>query len=141
VAAGEDEVKPVVLHGPDLLGHTGIVVAGREHRQLAERLPPARLAAQPVDGMVAGGRGDPAARVGRHALARPPAQGDRERLLHGVLGEVDVTEDPDQGGHRLAGLLAEDPAHLGAVEPGRGVSAGHAVRPRILRTDGPRSAP
>ena len=31
VAAGEDEAKPVVLHGSHLLGRAGIVVAGREH--------------------------------------------------------------------------------------------------------------
>jgi hypothetical protein len=56
-------------------------------------------------------------------------QGDRERLLHRILGDVDVTEDADQGGHRSAGLLAEDPADLGLVEVGCGVAVGHAVRP------------
>src|SRR5215216_3731804 len=85
-------------------------------RQAAEQFPSTRFAAESVDGSLAGGRRDPAACVRRQALGRPLAQGDGERLLHGVLGEVDVTEDPDQGGHRPAGLLAEDPADLGLVD-------------------------
>jgi hypothetical protein len=73
--------------------------------------------------MVAGGGGDPATRVGRHAIARPPAQGDGEGLLHRILGQVDVAEDADQGGQRSAGLLTEDPADLRLVEPDSGVAA------------------
>ena len=136
VAAGEDEAKPVVLHGSRLLGHAGIVVAGREHRHLAEQFASTRLAAQAVDGTVAGGRRDPAARVGRQAVARPLAQGDGERLLHRILGDVDVAEDADQGGHRSAGLLAEDPADLGLVERRRGVDVAQSVRPRIRAANG-----
>jgi len=116
VAAGEDEAKPVVLHGSHLLGHTRVVIATREHRHLAQQFQSTRLAAQAVDGAVAGSRRDPAARVGRQADARPLAQGDGERLLHRILGEVDVTEDADQGGDGSARLLAEDPRDLGLVE-------------------------
>ena len=32
--------------------------------------------------------------------------------------QVDVTKDSDQGGDGSAGLLAEDPADLGRVDPG-----------------------
>jgi hypothetical protein len=141
VAAGEDEPQPVVVHGSHLLEHARLAVAGSEHRHLAEQLPAPCLAAQPVDGMVAGGRGDPAARIGRHAIARPLSQGDGEGLLDRVLGDVDVAEGTDQGGQRPARLLAEDPADLDSVEPFCGVAVTHAVRPRIPRTDGPRSAP
>src|SRR6266498_3026597 len=73
--------------------------------------------------------------------SRPHAQGDGERLLHRILGDVDVTEDADQGSHRSAGLLAEDPADLDSVELGCGIAVAHAVRPWFPRTDGPRSAP
>ena len=118
VAAGEDEAKPVVLHGFHLLGHAGIVVGWREHRHLAEQLSPARLAAQAVDGTVACGRRDPAAGVGRQPVGRPLAQGDGECFLHCIFGDVDVAEDADQGSHRSAGLLAEDLADLGLVELG-----------------------
>jgi len=56
-------------------------------------------------------------------VIQPPGLGGRpshgtcaERLLHGILGDVDVAEDADQGGHGSAGRLAEDPVDLGAVE-------------------------
>src|SRR5881227_2820826 len=67
-SAGWQQVKmrkPAVLHPPYLLGRAGIVVAGREHRHLAEQFPSTRLAAQAVDRTVAGGCRDPAARFGR----------------------------------------------------------------------------
>ena len=105
---------------------TGLVSSGWRGRRfpgvstatsLSEFLS-ASLAAQAVDGSIAGRGRDPAARVGRQAVARPCAQGDGERLLDCVLGEVDVAEDADQGGDRSAGLLAEDPADRGLVEPG-----------------------
>jgi hypothetical protein len=42
--------------------------------------------------------------------------GDGEGLLHRVLGDVDVPEDTDQGRHRPAGLLPEDPAHHDVID-------------------------
>src|SRR5213075_538626 len=91
------------------------------HGHLAEEFLSASLAAETVDRSIAGSSRDPAARVGRQAVARPCAQGDGERLLDCVLGEVDVAEGADQGGDRSAGLLAEDPADRRFVEPGYGV--------------------
>jgi hypothetical protein len=44
-----------------------------------------------------------------------------------VHGGVDVTEDGDQGSHRPAGFLAEDPADLGLAGPGCGAGSAHAV--------------
>jgi hypothetical protein len=41
-------------------------------------------------------------------VARPALGGDRERLLRGLLGEVEVAEEADQGGEDAAPLLAED---------------------------------
>jgi len=57
-------------------------------------------------------------RVRRKTVDRPLAQGDSERLLHRILCDVDVTEDPDQGGHGSAGFLAEDPTDRGRVDRG-----------------------
>ena len=37
-----------------------------------------------------------ARRVRRHAVARPALERDRERVLHRVLGEVEVAEDADE---------------------------------------------
>ena len=45
--------------------------------------------------------------VGR-AVARPALGGDRERLLRGFLGEVEVAEEADQRSEDAAPLLAED---------------------------------
>ena len=55
--------------------------------------------------------------------------GDDERLLDRLLGDVDVAEEADQGGHGPAGLLPEDPGDLAVShELGRSVTA--AVSPR-----------
>ena len=40
-------------------------------------------------------------------VARPALRGDRERLLRGFLGEVEVAEEADQGSEDPAPLLAE----------------------------------
>src|SRR4029453_9692402 len=141
VAAREDEAKPVVLHGALPFWRAGIVVAARKDRRLAQQFPSTRLAAQAVYGAVAGGRRDPRAWVGRQAVACPLAQGDRERVLHRILGDIDVAEDADQGSDRSAGLLAEDPADLGLIELPCGRAVAHAVKPRIhVGTGGPRLA-
>jgi hypothetical protein len=42
-----------------------------------------------------------------HAVARPALGGDRERLLGGLLGEVEVAEEADQGGEDVAPPIAE----------------------------------
>jgi hypothetical protein len=43
------------------------------------------------------------------SLTRPPLRRDGERLLDGLLGEVEVAEEADQGGEDTPPLLAEDP--------------------------------
>jgi hypothetical protein len=45
----------------------------------------------------------------RRPLAGPPLSRDRERLLGGLLGEVDVAEEADQGREDPAPLALEDP--------------------------------
>ena len=136
VAAGEDEAKPVVGHWPHLLGMPGSSL----HRVRAPPLPRnsrACLAAQAVDGawlravVVIQPPG-----LGGTPSARPLAQGDGERLLDRILGDVDVAEGADQGGDRSAGLLAEDPADLGLVDLGCGVSVALSSRPRCIPCPG-----
>ena len=131
MAASEDETEAVVLHGSRLLRLAEVVAFGREHGHLDDEFLSASLAAKAVDRSIAGSGRDPAARVGRQAVARPSAQGDCECLLDCVLGEVDVAEGADQGGDRSAGLLAEDPADRRFVEPGDGVDVLQSLRPRI----------
>ena len=86
---------------------------------VAGRLPP-----QAVQGLVAGGGDDPAARVGRHARGGPALRGHGEGLLDRLFGDVDVAEDADQGGHGTARTLP-----VGALDGG-GIGARHSATPR-----------
>src|SRR6266851_4628458 len=124
-----------------------------EHREILEQLAASDVPAQPVDRAPPRGGGDPAARVRWQAVPRPEAKRQRERILDRVLGDLDLPEDPDQGGHGPAGLLAEDPADRGLIHTRRCVAGPvdavsvaygpvcHAVRPAWCpRRGGPRSA-
>jgi len=42
------------------------------------------------------------------ALAGPAIGGDRERLLSGLLGKVEIAEETDQGSEDAAPVLAKD---------------------------------
>ena len=50
------------------------------------------LTPEPVNGLTAGGGGQPGAGIGRNAIGRPPLDGGRERLGGRLLGQVQVTE-------------------------------------------------
>ena len=119
VTAGEDEAEPVVFHVAHRLGR---LVAFVEQRGLGVAVMAGCLTAQAVDGAVAGGGGDPAARVRRQPGRRPPLARNQERLLDHLFGDVDVAEETDQGGDDPAGFLTEDPFELGCVD-GRHASA------------------
>jgi hypothetical protein len=91
VAAGEDELEALVrerrlIHG--VLRHERHVEEPRLRGEGA-------LAADPVQRPVARRRDQPRPRARRHAVARPALRGDRERLLGGLLGEVEVAEEAD----------------------------------------------
>ncbi len=75
--------------------------------ELLGLLAQARATSQSVDGPVARGRRDPRARVVGHAAVRPGLQGDDERVLDGLLGEVEVAEDADERRDGAALLGAE----------------------------------
>ena len=85
-----------------------LVCHGLGHLEQARLLGECALAAQAVDRAVAGGDRQPRARIGRRAVARPALGGSRERLLRGILGEIEVAEEADQVGEDAAPLVAED---------------------------------
>ena len=58
-------------------------------------------------------------RAGRHTFSGPALDGHGERVLHGVLGEVDVAERPDEHGHRAPVLGTEDARDVRAGDPHR----------------------
>jgi hypothetical protein len=60
-----------------------------------------------VDRPVAGGGDDPSRWARGQSDRRPPLHRCGERVLDRLLGEVEVTEDTNQDGYRVAVLLAE----------------------------------
>jgi hypothetical protein len=66
------------------------------------------IAADAVDRAVPARRDKPGVRVGRCPASRPALGSDRERLLCGFLGEVEVAEEADQAREDAAPLVPED---------------------------------
>jgi hypothetical protein len=66
-----------------------------------------------VDRAVARDGREPGAGIAGDAVARPALGGDREGLLRGFLGEVEVAEEADQRSEDASPLLPE-----GALEDG-----------------------
>src|SRR5439155_25800020 len=105
MAAGEDQAESLVRH------RLVTVVQALQLGELLEQLRLARersLPSDPVDRAVSRGRDQPGAGILRRAVAGPALQGGRDRVLEGVLRELEVAEDADQGGEDAAPLLAED---------------------------------
>jgi hypothetical protein len=102
MAARKDQLEALV-------GNRGVLVVGEllctcEQLRLAcERL----LAPDPVDRAVARRRDDPRARVRGRAVARPPLERDRERVLHRVLGEIEIAEDAAENCDAASTLVTE----------------------------------
>jgi hypothetical protein len=105
VAAREEELQPLV--GNRRLVH---VVRGARDGEVEElRLRRQRpVAPDPVDCAVASGGDEPAPRILRRAVPRPTLGRDRECLLRGLLGELEIAEETDQRGDDAAPLVAED---------------------------------
>ena len=98
ISSSRSSGKVVVVHG--VLHRLGHVEQPGLRGQRA-------VAADAVDGPVARRRDEPGAGVGGHAVARPALGRDREGLLRGFLGEVEVAEEADQRGEDAAPLVAE----------------------------------
>ena len=104
MAAGEDQLQPLVGKGPLL----HLVLHGLGHVEQACLLGERPIAAQAVDRAVAGGDRQPGAWVGRRAVPGPALSRDRERVLRGFLGEIEVAEVADQAGDDAAPLVPKD---------------------------------
>ena len=108
-------MKPVVVHG-SLLGR---FAAGLQEGRLRVPVLARRLAAELVDRPVARCGDDPTGGTRGQSCRRPPLHGRRERVLDGLLGDVDIAEDAHQDGHGATVLLAENALDL------RGCKRGH----------------
>ena len=78
------------------------------------------LAADPVDRPVARRGHQPRPRIVGGALPGPALGGGRESVLGGLLGEVEVAEEADQGRQDASPLVVEDPVDQSATSPSRG---------------------
>src|SRR5262249_59310874 len=77
------------------------------------------VGADAVDCTVARRCDDPGDWVVRLSVTRPPLERCRERVLHRVLGELEVAEDANEDRHRTAPLLAEECVDRQCVTSGR----------------------
>jgi len=66
------------------------------------------IAPDAIDRAIARRGDEPCARAGRQAVPAPALGRDREGLLGGFLGEVEVAEEADQGRQDTAPLVAKD---------------------------------
>ena len=105
MAACEDQLEALVLDRRIVVEFVHRRLRNLEQSSLLSQCP---LPADAVDGSVMGTRVQPGAGVARNAIAGPPFGGDRECLLSGLLGEIEVAEETDQRGEHPAPLLAED---------------------------------
>jgi hypothetical protein len=105
VAAGEEELQALI---GDRCLHLDLVLNGFRDIQQAGLFLELPVAADPIDRPVASGRDEPGARVVRDPVLGPALGCDRERLLSGLLGEVEAAEEADQAGEDAAPLLPED---------------------------------
>jgi hypothetical protein len=131
MATGEDQPQPIIRDrahaGFSFDDRVGVdcLELGLDGRFALEELlllgerPPTP---DPVDRPVPGGRRDPCPGVVGYAASRPRLERGEEGLLDRLLGEIEVTQDADQGCDRPALLLAED-----AVDDGVRIGClGHA---------------
>jgi hypothetical protein len=119
MAAREDQAQPVVHERHGIVCLTGIERRERrvpgECRTSGTRLAPQLLGlldeaappADPVDRAIASGGRDPRSGIARHALLRPRFECPDERLLDGLLGEIEVAEDANERRDRPPGFLPE----------------------------------
>ena len=103
VAAGEDQLEPLVGKGAVIHG----VLGGEREVEQPGLGGEHALAPDAVERAVAPDRDQPGRGARRHAVARPALGSAREGLLRGVLGEVEVAEEADQGGEDATPVLAE----------------------------------
>jgi hypothetical protein len=104
VAAGEDQLEPLIGKGGvvhRVFGHGGLL---EQARLLGERA----VAANPVDRAAARCRDQPGRGVRGRAFARPALGGNREGLLRGFLGEVEVAEEADQRSEDAPPFVVKD---------------------------------
>jgi len=104
MAAGEDQLEPFVREGR----RVHLFLRSLRRLEQAGLRGQRAIAADAIDGTIARRRHQPGAGVRGSPVPRPALGGDREGLLRGLLGEVEVAEEADQGREDVPPLVAED---------------------------------
>ena len=121
MTARENEAQPVVAHAVGVreldLGGRGAELLGN----VCERGIEAGAPPDFVNRLEAPRGHKPGARVGGNAALRPLLEGGDERIVQRLLGEIEITEETDEGGEHAAGI--------GTVD---GVNRAPSVRSRVL---------
>jgi hypothetical protein len=105
MAAGEDQLQPLVRNRHV---QVHLVLNGFRDVEQLGLLDEGAVPADPVDRPVASRGDEPGSRVVGRAVPRPALGGDRERLLSGLLGQLEAAEEADQGGEDTTPFVAED---------------------------------
>ena len=131
VATGEEQLEPLVRDRRVVSEFVHLFGNLEELRLLGK----GAVAADTVDRAVARGRDQPRPRVRRRAIGRPASRRERERLLDGILGEVEVAEEADQEGEDARPLLAVE-----ALELAQRSTTGRTSTEPPIRAAGTRAA-
>ena len=115
MAAHEDE-RELLVAQLFLAGSIILRTRPAPRRRGLQRRPPG-FAAQQVERFVPRHADEPAAGAGRYPLGGPFRQGERARVLHRVLGRLQVTREPGEDGDRRPPAVAEQLAVL-VAQPG-----------------------
>ena len=108
MAAGEQQGQPVI----GAVAQRRFVRVRRRRVEVVGQVGEPAGAAQAVQGVASGGQAQPGHRIGGQPVAPPGDQGLDDRRLHGVFGQVEVTEPTRQPHHQPAGLLAQQSGQL-----------------------------
>jgi hypothetical protein len=114
VAAGENQLEPVVRQFVVGADHVSGFAAVQRARDLGLQRVESGAAAQCVDGPETPGRDQPRARIRRETLIWPAAQRGVERVLHRILGEIEIAQQSDERREDAAAFRAIDGVELGA---------------------------
>jgi hypothetical protein len=105
MATGENEAKLVVLD--QLVTELGVRRRCLQlDRDSFQGSVEPRTPANPIDRLEATGRHQPPIGIGGHALTRPSLDGGGERLVHRLLGEIEIAEKADERGKDAAGVVS-----------------------------------
>src|SRR3954469_18302122 len=108
MTAGEYQTQPIVAHRGLLVQLVDRFLGGVQQHGLRVLVLACRLPAQTINRAIARRRDDPTHWTRRRAAHWPSLERDDERVLHRLLGDVDVAKEPHEHRHRAAMLFTED---------------------------------